>query len=187
MFFATDEECGKIVDLCCWRIPQFAFYALQHVVKTPSSSVEDKSKLKLTTCSIKWQSCVRKMRKWRGLRLTFNLKLLCCYFLNNCNKSDIHGSWRTRWIESLLFMALSETWGHKVTSQGTYLKQVRAVTTCFALKTITMTRWMTVIIDNGDNKNQTTMKMNFCCEGNYQPPSVRWRSAPTIIFTNKLS
>lgn len=52
MFNTLDDECGEIVDLGCWRIPQFVGIklersALRYVVKTPSSSLENTLKLKV--------------------------------------------------------------------------------------------------------------------------------------------
>lgn len=75
----------KCVDLGCWRSPRFVSIeclklersALQHVVKTPSSSIQNKIQ------HVQWNT-VRKMRKmktWRGLYLKSpKLKLPCCPF-----------------------------------------------------------------------------------------------------------
>lgn len=87
----------KLVDQCCWRIPQSVSItlersALQHVVKTPSSSLENNRN---ATHCVKQHICVWKMRAWRGLNLTWSkLKLLCCPFWNywqHVNQSRTRG------------------------------------------------------------------------------------------------
>lgn len=68
----------KSVDLCCWRIPQFVSVeldrsALQHVVKIPSSSLENKSKFKFHLC-MEYED--KKRTVWPKLKLCCPIEII---------------------------------------------------------------------------------------------------------------
>lgn len=129
--------------------------ALQHVVKTPSSLIENKSKQsEVTRCSIKQH--VRKMRTWRGHDLQWNCHASPLLATGQpymdlgkrCLKSISKVEW---WLFSAL-TANMRRWSHKSRGIFGHGKKTASLHCDTPFNIFTMSRWMMIIADDWERK-----------------------------------